>query len=234
MKKFYKIAESGTAPGGHVVRLDGKLVKTPMHHPLIVDSPTLAAAMAQEWEAQGDEIVPSSMPMTQLANTLIDKGRGHDRAQMEETLCDYAASDLVCYFADHPQDLIQRQEKRWLPLLEWMEKTFSVPLERVVGIQYHHQPQDSLDTIARLIAALTPEEFVVVQAVVHTTGSLVIALALLHGVLSEEEAWEAACVDEIYQLEKWGEDADARQRLDMIKADIRAIKAFHALVSARA
>src|SRR6187402_1626936 len=120
MKRFYKVAEPGTAPGGHVVRLDGKTIKTPLQHPLIVPTAALAAGMAAEWAAQKTDVIPSSMPLNQLANTMIDKGRGADREAMEQTVVDYGASDLVCYFAAHPQDLVARQEACWRPLVEWI------------------------------------------------------------------------------------------------------------------
>jgi chaperone required for assembly of F1-ATPase len=232
MKRFYKAAESGTAPGGHVVRLDGKTIKTPLHHPLIVPTAALAAAMAAEWTGQADEVVPSSMPLTQLANTMVDKGQGHDRAEMEQTLLDYGASDLVCYFATHPQDLVERQQKDWQPLLDWMAQEFSVTLESVAGIQYHYQPAESLNKLAVLIETLESVDFTVVQAAASVTGSLVIALALARKRLTAEEAYQAACVDEIYQLEKWGADSLAQERLDGIGMELAAIARFRDLVAA--
>jgi chaperone required for assembly of F1-ATPase len=235
MKKFYKTAEAGTAPGGHVVRLDGKVVKTPLGHPLIVESPALAAAMAAEWEAQGAEIIPSSMPITQLANTMADKssrngGKGQERPQMEQTLIDYGASDLVCYYALTPQELVQRQEKLWGPLLAWMKQEFGITLETVHGIQYHHQPRESLNKLALLVEGLSPAEFTITQAAAGAVGSLVIALALMRGKLTAQQAWEAACIDEIWQLEKWGEDAHARKRLDHILFELEAVARFRELV----
>lgn len=230
MKKFYKIAEAGTAPGGHVVRLDGKVVKTPLLHPLIVPTAALAAAMAQEWTAQGDDIVPATMPLTQLANTMVDKGRGHEREAMEQTLIDYGASDLVCYFADHPQDLVERQKKLWLPLLAWVEAEFSVRLEHVSGIKYHHQPAETLNRIALLVEEQDPAAFTALQAAAGVTGSLVIGLALSKGMIAAEAAWEAACVDEIYQLEKWGADDLAQKRLLGIKLELAAVEKFCTLV----
>ena len=232
MKKFYKTAESGTAPGGHVVRLDGKVVKTPLHHPLIVASEKLAAEMAAEWMAQGDDIDPASMPLTQLANTMVDKGRGRERSEMEQTLIDYGASDLVCYFATHPEEVVARQKKHWQTLLDWLRDEYAITLESVSGIQYHHQPPESLNKIAVLVEKLEPAEFTVLQAAAATAGSLVIALALLRGKLSAERAYEAACVDEIYQLEKWGEDKLARERLDALKAELISIEKFRDLVTA--
>lgn len=232
MKRFYKKAESGTAPGGFVVRLDGKVVRTPLQHPLIVPTAALAEALAAEWGAQGEEVVPASMQLNQLANTMIDKARGEDRAEMERTLAGYGASDLVCYFADHPAELRRRQEAAWGPLIAWMGEAFGIVLETVTGIQYREQPKEAARKIAALLSGMEPAVFTAAQAAAGAAGSLVIGLALALGRVSAEEAWQAACVDEIYQLEKWGEDLLARKRLDGIRAELEAAERFLGLVRA--
>ena len=228
MKRFYKTAEAGPAPGGHAVRLDGKVMKTPMQHPFLLPA-LLAEAVAAEWAAQGDGIIHATMPLTQIANTMIDKAAGHDRAEMNRTLVQYGSSDLVCYFATHPKDLVSRQELRWTPLLGWLKDAHGIVLERVDGIQYRHQPEDSLKKLSALIAGLEPLPFTVAQAAAGATGSVVIALALAAGHLTAEDAFQAACVDELYQLDKWGEDTEARRRLDRICADLAAAGKFMTL-----
>lgn len=230
MKKFYKTADSGPVPGGYAVRLDGKPVKTPLKHPLLLGSAALAAAIAAEWQAQGDEIDPQAMPITQLANTLIDKAAGADRAEMEKQLLEYAGSDLVCYFASHPAPLVKKHQETWSPLLGWIKERFGIALESVSGIRYHHQPAESLRKLEGLIKAFSAADFTVVQAATAVTGSVVIALALLEGRLSPDQAYEASCVDEIYQLETWGEDELARKRLNKIKTELGDITRFRSLV----
>jgi chaperone required for assembly of F1-ATPase len=230
MKRFYKKAEAGTAPGGFVVRLDGKPIRTVMQHNLIFPSLTLAEAIANEWEAQGADIIPASMPLTQLANTMADKVKGQDRAAMNIEVLKYGASDLVCYFAASPADLVKRQEHHWLPLLLWMEKEHGVKLERVSGIQYHNQPPQSLEKLNGIISGLDAPAFTVLQAATAASGSAVIGLALADGYLDADAAYEAACVDELYQLEKWGEDALARKRLDHIRSELAAISRFRDLM----
>jgi chaperone required for assembly of F1-ATPase len=230
MKKFYKIAEAGTAPDGYMIRLDGKPVRTPLRNPVLLSSQPLAEAIALEWAAQGDEIQPTTMPLTQLANTMIDKAKGEDRAAMNEQLLDYGSSDLVCYFATHPADLVKRHQEYWTPLLSWIKEKYGIAFEAVSGIQYQHQPQDSLDKLQNLLEGLSSEDFTVVQAASATTGSVVIAFALLEGKLSPEEAYQAACVDEIYQLKTWGEDAEARKRLDIIQSELKSIAQFRDLL----
>ncbi len=230
MKRFYKTAEAGTAPGGHVIRLDGKIVKTPLLHNLILSSQKLAEEMAKEWQAQGAEIVPATMPLTQLASTMIDKAQSHERPAMNDEIVKYGSSDLVCYFATHPADLVKRQEEVWLPLVEWMKEEFSVVLEPVKGIQYKNQPETSIATLRKVVEGLNDVEFTVVQTAMGVTGSAVIALALMHRRIDAETAYRSACVDEIYQLEKWGEDALARKKLDGIRMELKDIETFYTLV----
>lgn len=230
MKKFYKIAEAGTAPGGYVVRLDGKPLRTPLKNLVLLASKALAEAIALEWAGQGSDIRPTVMPLTQLANTMIDKSKGEDRAAMNEQLLHYGSSDLVCYFATHPTPLVKRHQAHWAPLVAWMKEKYGIAFDIVSGIQYHDQPEESLSKLEKLLAGLESADFTIVQATAATTGSVVIALALLEGKLSPEEAFQAACVDELYQLETWGEDSEARKRLDTIRTELEAIVRFRELV----
>lgn len=226
MKKFYKKAEAGTAPGGYVVRLDGKMIRTPLLKPLLFDSEALAQEIAAEWAAQGDEIVPQSMPMMQYASTMIDKADSHERPAMNAELLRYAGSDLVCYFATHPAGLVARQESHWRPLLEWLKTDKDIHLQSVSGIQYHHQSHDDLQKIKDLINGLSPAAFTVVQLITGMTGSIVIALAFLDRQVTPEQAYQAAVVDEVYQQEQWGVDEVAQKRLDNIAHELRDIGRF--------
>ncbi|MBI1215221.1 MAG: ATPase [Alphaproteobacteria bacterium] len=234
MKKFYKEAAFGPAPGGFVVRLDGKPIKTMMQRVLLLPSPALAAEIANEWQAQEDKIVPASMPLMQLASTMLDKAEGPDRAAMNVELLRYGASDLVCYHATHPEKLVKLHEEHWQPLLGWLADAHGVALQKVAGIQYLNQPPESLEKLKTLIDGLGPEDFTVVQSATAVTGSLVIALALLDGYLDAEQAHAAACVDEAFQLEQWGEDEEARKRLTHIREELDNIMRFRDLLRAQA
>ncbi len=215
-----------------MVRLDGTAVKTPLGHPLLLPSQALAAAMAEEWAAQGSDINPVTMPMTRLANTMVDKSNGPERAAMNAELLKYGSSDLICYFATHPADLVKRQQELWLPLVSWMKEKYGIAFETISGIQYHPQPQASLDLLKKVVTGLDAAEFTVVQAAAMTVGSIAIALALLEERLSPDEAYEAACVDEIYQLKTWGEDAIAQKRLDITRSELAAVAQFWELLKA--
>lgn len=233
IKKFYQLAEAGTAPGAddvaHVVRLDGRIVKTPLKNTLTLPTAALAQAIAYEWQAQGDTVIPDSMPLTQLSNTMIDKAAGDERPALNDEICKYTGSDLVCYLATSPPELVKRQEDLWLPLLEWLENTYGARLTAIRGIRYEAQPVDSLACLQQLIHQLSPADFTVVQAMTGITGSVVIGLAMLNGFTTAEQAHRAACVDEIYQLEKWGEDKLARDRITRMAQEIDACATFAAL-----
>ncbi len=231
MKKFYKSVVAGTAPGGHVVRLDGKVLKTPLGHNLVLPFAMLAEKIAAEWERQGPEIKPDTMPLTQLTNVMLDKAMGADRAVLNEEVLRFSGSDLICYFGTYPADLVARQEENWRPLLQWMQERYDIILEAVSGIRYHTQPESALGGIKAVVTGLSPAAFTVVQAATGMTGSIVIALAMLEGRLDAEGAFQAAAVDEIYQLEKWGEDALARKRLDYLRRELESVALFRALTA---
>lgn len=229
-KRFYKQAEAGTAPGGYTVRLDGKNIKTPLQHALIVPTAAMAAAMAAEWEAQAGEVNPATMPLNQLVNTMLDKATGHERPAMNAEIVKYAGSDLICYFATHPADLVERQEAVWHPLINWMADEHGVMMKTVQGIQYVNQPEDGMAKIKNVVDALSPADFTVVQAVTGLTGSAVIALAVCAGRLGAQQVFEAAGVDETYQLEKWGEDKIARDKLDHLLSELETVEKFRFLM----
>lgn len=231
MKKFYKSAEAGTAPGGYVVRLDGKPVKTPLRAPLILQGEALARAIADEWNAQDGDIKPASMPLTQLACTMTDKAQGADRAAMTAQLCEYGGSDLVCYFATHPETLVKRQQAVWQPLIDWMAVHHGIALNTVSGIRYIDQPSDTGVKFKAVLDGLSPAAFTVVQAASAVTGSVVIGLALQDGLLTPDAAHKAACVDEHYQLETWGDDAEAQKRLAHILAELETAAQFNAMTA---
>lgn len=232
MKKFYQKAEAGTAPGGYALRLDGRTIKTPMQHPFLLPTMALAEEIAEEWNAQGADIVPASMPLTQLAYTMLDKGAGRDRADMAAEILRYAGSDLLCYFAAHPVDLVARQKDAWLPLLQWMKETHGVHFDTVSGIQYINQPEDAVRKVGQIVAGMDAADFTVMQAATGLFGSPVLALALLQKRLGPDEAYAAAMVDEIYQLEKWGEDTLARRKLDHVRRESAGLARFRDLVKA--
>jgi len=232
MKRFYKEAISGTAPNGHTVRLDGNMLRTPLRHPVIVPSAALAAALAAEWAAQEGDIVPASMPLTQLVCTMIDKADSHERPEIEADIVKHAGSDLVCYFAVSPADLMARQEKLWHPLLAWMQDEQGVVLRPVRGIKYVEQDRAAIEKVTAIVRGLDAPRFTAAQVVTGITGSAVIALCMAAGRIGAAQAYAAATVDEAFQLETWGEDEIARKRLERIEAELISVEKFLFLMKA--
>lgn len=207
-KRFYK--ETGVSPvdGGFVVTLDGKPTKTPGMKPVVVPVAPLATAMAAEWAAQGEFIDPGTMPLVRLVNSAIDSGDERVIALREEVV-KYAGNDLLLYRADSPQELVAEQERLWDAALVKIARHFGVGFRPTIGII--HQPQPEA-TLAKLAPVLQEEGLLVMTALVSITsltGSGILALAFWHKLLSADEVWEAAHVDEDYNARIWGEDAEA-------------------------
>ncbi len=234
MKKFYKTADVEKRESEYAVRLDGKPVKTPLGRPLVVPALPLANGIAAEWAEQGEELKPETMPLTRLANTMVDKAAGPDRAGMNAELLKYGGSDLLCYFAPHPSDLVRKQEEAWRPLLAWMEEQYGIVFDTASGVQFRQQPPAALERLKKVIDGLDAGAFTVVQAAAATAGSVIIALALLEGRLAPEGAYAAAFVDELHQLEAWGEDEEARRQLEAKRAELGDVVRFRELLKTSA
>lgn len=229
MKRFYKQVSVGEAGEAFEVLLDGRAVKTPARQPLHLPTRTLADASAAEWEAQGDKVDPRTMPVTGLANAAIDRV-APDQAAFAAGLARYGESDLLCYRAEHPSDLVEAQARAWDPLLAWARQRYDVDFEVTAGIIHRPQHPLTLDRLGQAIAARDPFELAALSQIVTISGSLVIALALAEGAVEADEAWFAATVDERYQAEKWGEDLEAARVLEARKADFLSAARFLTLL----
>ncbi|WP_455372282.1 ATP12 family chaperone protein [Limibacillus halophilus] len=224
-KRFYRQASAGEAEGGFAVLLDGRPVRSPLKQPVTLPSAALAEALAAEWEAQGEEIVPESMPLTALACTALDRA-GPQRAELEEQLLAYGGNDLVCYWAEHPEALVARQRAVWKPLLDWCRERFGARLDARQGILHSAQPSESLEALRKALSSLDPFRLAALSSACGTSGSLVIALALLEGRLDAENAFQAAELDASFQIERWGEDAEAAARRTVVRQELAAVEEF--------
>ncbi|MBA3878664.1 MAG: ATPase [Sphingobium sp.] len=202
MKRFWTNVDV-TADGG--IALDGKPVRTPGRGPLELPLHKLAEAVAEEWRAVAEEIDPRLMPLTGLANAAIDR-IAPDRATFAAGLAAYAESDLLCYRADSPAELVARQAAAWDPLLEWARATYSVDFVVTTGIIHRPQPPATLARLAAAVAALNPFELAALSPIVTISGSLVAALALAERAADPEAVWLASELDSDWQAEQWGED----------------------------
>jgi chaperone required for assembly of F1-ATPase len=212
VKRFYKEATAAPIGGGWEIRLDERPVKTPARQPLLLPTASLAEAAAEEWRAQGDKVDPRSMPMTGLANAAIDR-IVPDPPAFARSLALFGESDLLCYRAEGPEPLVRRQAEAWDPLLAWARGRFDIDFEVITGVMHRPQPNRTVEQLARAVSARDSFRLAALSPMVTISGSLVIALALDEQAIDLETAWSAATVDEAWQAEQWGKDAEASARM---------------------
>lgn len=229
MKRFYKEATIRSSEAGWEILLDGRPVKTPARNALAVPTEALASAIAAEWQAQGETIDPRSMPLTGLANAAIDRV-APDPEAFARSLAAYGESDLLCYRADHPDALVARQAEHWDPLLAWARRRFDIDFEIVEGIMHRPQHEATVRQLAHAVLARDPFALAGLSPLVTIGGSLVAALALVENAVTLNAVWAAVTVDEAYQAEQWGEDAEAAAVLAARRRDFEAAHGFLTLL----
>ena len=207
-KKFYTLA---TVTDERCIALDGRVVKTPMKAKLILPSHKLADAVAAEWNAQVDVINPAAMPLTKLANTAIDRAGG-ERAFVAGQVVEFSGSDMVCYRAGEPEALAILQASAWDPVLRWAEDAMGVKFKVVPGVIHQAQPPETIAAVEKHLASLDAFRLTVAHNLTTLTGSALLGLMLVAGETSPEAAWQAAHVDEDFQIAVWGTDEEAAQR----------------------
>lgn len=211
MKRFYKdvsVAESG---GGFQLLLDGRPVRTPAKNTLVLPTRALADSIAAEWAAQGDTVDPVSMPHLKLANAVID-GVAANRADVIAAILRFGENDALCYRAHEPPELARQQHEGWDPMLAWAERRFGARLAAAAGLTHIDQPPEALAALGAAVAAHDDFSLAALHVLASVTGSLVLALALSHGETSAAHAFKLSRIDEAYQAEKWGQDAEAETR----------------------
>jgi chaperone required for assembly of F1-ATPase len=220
-KRFYKSAAVGEGTAeGFPIALDDKPVRTPLRRLLAAPTPGLAEAIAAEWRAQEEVIDPGRMPITRLANAVIDAvcdAPGPVAAEVEK----YLGSDLICYRAEAPAGLIEMQGKAWDPVLAWGHETFGARFVQVEGVMHAAQPAEAIAAVRGAIPS-DPWRLGAVSSITTLTGSALLALALVHGRLDAQSAWAAAHVDEDWQMAQWGRDEVALARRAYRQAELEA------------
>ena len=233
MKRFYKETSVDAAPdgGGHRVLLDGRPMRTPAKAVLLLPNVDLAEAIAAEWRAvpEAAEINVAHLPLTRLAATGLDRV-GIQRDRVIEDTAKYAGSDMLCYRATEPTTLVERQARLWQPLLDWAAERYGARLAVVEGLSFVEQPAAALEALRAAVAAHGDFGLSALYNLTHIAGSLVLALAVSEGHLPAEDAFAAAQLDELYQVERWGADPIATRRHEGIRVDIAAGARFLALL----
>ena len=225
IKRFFETVDVASEENGYSVRLDGRSVRTPEGSALLLPSTKLADRIAVEWSAQEDDIKPLSMPLMRLACTAIDKV-SPVREHVIEQLVRYGESDLLCYRAERPDDLVRLQSESWQPVLDWLLDSKSVSLNVTAGIVHIPQPEDSLSKLALLIAEYDDFNLCVLGELTQLTGSLTLGLACVDGRINGAYAFEASQLDDDWQAEQWGQDHEAIERRKNLEADINAAIRF--------
>jgi chaperone required for assembly of F1-ATPase len=228
MKRFYKDVSVGELDGRFAILLDDKPVKTPGRADLAVPTRALAEEIAEEWRGQGAEIAADAMLLTKAANTAIDRVSAK-RADVIADLIRFANADLLCYRAEAPAALGARQAKEWDPWLDWLAKSHGAKLKATAGIVAVDQPPETLARIEMVLARHDTFALTGLHAATTILGSLVLALALLDEHLTARGAFALSTLDERYQAENWGVDAEAIARARRLENELESAVLFMAL-----
>jgi chaperone required for assembly of F1-ATPase len=227
-RRFWTTASAVPVEGGFAVHLDARPVRTPLKAPLVLPTLALAEAVAAEWQAQDGRVNPETMPFTRTANSAIDKVA----PQMDEVaamLAAYGGSDLLCYRAEGPPDLIARQAEAWDPVLIWALEALGADLLVTTGVIHVEQPPESLMRLHENVAGQTPFQLAAFHDLVALSGSLVLALAVTEGNLTADEAWSLSRIDEDWQISLWGEDEEAAEVAALKRAAFLQADRFYGL-----
>lgn len=232
MKRFYKNAVAERRPDGTaIVLLDGRPLKTPAKTEMVLASFPLAEAIAAEWQEQQNEIKPLQMPLTRLVATAIDRVAQDPSGAISE-IVRYGDTDLLSYRAEAPQELVARQAEVWQPLLDWFWDRYDIQFQVTQGVVAVPQAETLKPRLERICTGHDPMTLTALHAITTTTGSVVIGLAMLEGLIDADAAHRAGLLDELYQAELWGEDAEAAARRASLQADLAAVARFLSLLRA--
>lgn len=230
MKRFWTEVTVEPQDGGWTIELDGRPVKTPARAALAVPTEALADAIAGEWRSVEETIDPRAMPLTGLANAAIDRV-APARESFAQGLARYAEADLACYRAEGPRELVERQEQEWDKLLAWARRRYDVDFATTCCILHVPQPNATVERLAHALTAMDAFHLAGLSPLVTISGSLIAALAIGEEAVTPEQAWEAVTVDERWQAEQWGADAEAKVALENRSRDFFAAARFLELLN---
>lgn len=229
IKKFYKSVSVVETPGRFAVQLDGKSARTPARAPLGAPNRGLAEAIAAEWSGDGEAVDFDAMRLTRLAATVIDLADAQ-RDQWAEEIASYARSDLLCYRAETPASLARRQAVEWAPYLDWAAERLGARLTVTAGVVAVEQPREAVAAIRSAAAALDDWRLIGAKQATVLAGSAVLGMALEAGAFEPEALFAASRLDERFQTERWGVDAEAAASEARLQADFMAAAAWLALL----
>ncbi len=223
MKRFWSTAAAERLGDGYQVLLDGRPVRLPGGASLPLPTAVLAAAVADEWQRAGgqpgNEIGWDTVPLTRLVGTAQER-IAPDPAPVADALASYGETDLLCYHAERPEELVRRQERAWQPWLDWAADRYGARLVPTTGIVHRKQDPVALAALRRALGEQDALALAALGVAVPALGSLVLGLALADGALDAGMAHALAMLDELFQAEQWGEDAEAARRREQVGEDI--------------
>jgi chaperone required for assembly of F1-ATPase len=223
-KRFWKEVTIRPVTAGFGIYLDGKLLKTPLKTSLLAPTMAVAEGIAAEWDAVEEKINPVNMHLTRCANATLDKVV-IDHGAVAAMLAEYGETDLICYRAEGPEELTQRQAEAWDPLLDWMAQKFDVSLVATTGIMHFQQSADGQSKLRAAVLAYDPWRLTALHDLVTISGSLVLGLAVATRHLSAADVWPLSRIDETWQEEQWGVDEDASVAVEIKRSDfVKAAK----------
>lgn len=224
VSRFWKEVTVGPhSDGVWAVLLDGRTPKTPAKAPLALPTQAAAQLVADEWAAQGQFLDPSTMPATRLASTAIDR-IGQAREPVADEIAAYAGSDVVCYLAEHPTSLVERQQREWGPWRDWAVREMGVALEAATGIVHQAQSPEAMARVKAHALSLDDFRLTGLATAVPLLGSAVLGLALERGVLAGGTAFDLSRIDEMFQEDQWGVDAEAAERTAARRAEAELLE----------
>lgn len=229
MRRFWKEVSVEQSTYGRGIRLDGKMVNTPGRNELLLPTLAVADAVVAEWHNVGEKIDPADMPMTGFANAAIDTIR-NDRDGFVAAIAAYAETDAFCYRAEASDALAERQAEIWDPWLEWAQRRYDVSFVVVEGIMHRPQPEATLATLKSAVGARGTFELAAMAKLAHLAGSLIAVLAIVEGAGPPEALWQAACLEELWQEELWGEDYFATKNRNDREREFMAAARFLGLL----
>jgi len=229
LKRPYEKAHVASDGDRHAILLDGRNAKTRAGVTLSAPTPSLAEAVAEEWNAQGPKIDRPSMPLTRLLMTAIDLGPD-DAGEWRRSILTFLKSDVLCYRATEPAALVNAQNESWDPLIAWVRKEVGADLETTAGVGFVEQPQDAVGAVETALAGVSHEELIAVRMAAEISCSAVIALALWREARAANELFDLARLDEAFQEKRWGVDAEAAARTKAMRRDFNNAALFLRLV----
>jgi len=227
-KRLYKDVKVAETAGGFTVELDGRPIKTPAKRPFVVAVRPVADAVAKEWCAQEEKVCQEAMPMMRFVCTSLDQV-APQRTAVEIETARYCETDLLCYRAKEPEELVCRQAAAWQPLLDWAGVRYDAQLAITTEVTAIEQDDDAIKNLSAAVRRVSNLTLTGLHFAAGVTGSLIVSLALLEGEIDAERAWLASHVDEHWQLQRWGADKELSNRLENLRREVSAVSEFLAL-----